>query len=367
MLIGHVDSGVERDDPHLQHRIAHFRAINRQGQSTTPLLPRDYGTHGTTTASILFGDEYPGLPSLPPETKLCSIALESQRTAILQLAAAIDTLLQFEIRIAFMPIGIQQLTPIFVPLIEALCQRGILVIVPVGNVGPGRACAPGFYPQVLSVGAMNQQGYALAHSGSHRDAQGHCQKPDILAPGCGLSSAKAAQGTSIASAYVAGVAARLWHAHPEASAQDIWQAIVSTAKPLGQTREKSRWGALQPEKALASLDAPSVSVPSRPANDWGPYLDPRLEKQCQGKPLDALVEALVVPKAWRDGPNGEAHRLIDGVMRSCGETPVSIRRFVHAEMVQLTASRRFHDALQKHPGFLMGSAVDVDVVYFDGG
>ncbi len=360
MLIGHVDSGIQRDVPLLQSRIAHFRSIDRDGQSTTPLLPRDYGTHGTCTAKVIFGDHYPGLPSLPDEVKLCSIALESPRKAILHFAVAIDALLEFDIRIAFMPVGIQQLTPVFVPLVEALVQRGILVIAPIGNFGAGRACAPGYYPHVLSVGAMGKQGEALRISGSHQDSQGRCQKPEIVAPGWGISGTNGNQGTSIASAFATGVAARLWHAHPGASAWDIWQAMVSTASSSGRLQEKCRWGALQPDKVLAYLDAQPLSAPCGRADEPGPYFDPLLRKQYEGKPLDGLLEAIIVPKAWREGPRGHVMRLLDDVAQVFGETPVRIRPFVHADMAHVEASRRFHESLWGHPDLLISSAVDVD-------
>lgn len=360
MLIGHVDSGVQRDTPLLQNRIAYFRSLDRHGRSTTPLLIRDHGTHGTCTASILFGDHYPGLPALPDEVKLCTVALESQRKVILYLAAAMDALLDFDIRIAFMPVGIQQITPIFLPLVDALCRRGILVIAPIGNVGAGRACAPGYYAQVLSVGAMAPRGHALHLSGSHHDSQGHCQKPDIMAPGCGIAGMKKMHGTSIASAYAAGVAARLWHVCPDASAQDIWQAMVSTARSAAQLQGQCRCGALQPDKALAYLRSQPPTPPYAPAILSDAYFDPRLQAQYAGKPLDEPLEAIIVPKAWCERQNGQAMHLIDDVARSSGKTPVGIRPFLHAEMVHVRASRRFYAALWEHPDLLIASAVDMD-------
>lgn len=360
MLIGHIDSGIQRDALLLQRRIAHFRAVDRRGLSTTPLLAQDHGTHGTCTASILFGGHYPGLPSLSDEVRLCSVALESQRRAILMIAAAIDALLEFDVRIAFMPVGVQQRTPVFVPLIEALCQRGTLVIAPIGNVGEWQACAPGYYEQVLSVGAMDPGGSALPLSGSLRDDRGHCRKPDIMAPGRGIPGMNRAQGTSIASAYAAGVASRLWHAHPEAGAADIWRAMVSTAKSSGPLQGHCRWGALQPVQALAYLDAPGLGAPSRPADESSVHVDPRLVAQLAGKPSAERLEALIVPRAWREGQRGHAVQLIDDVTRRVGEAPIHLRPFVHADMAHVGASRRFIEALAEHPDLLIASAVDVD-------
>ena len=84
----------------------------------------------------------------------------------------------------------------------------------------------------------------------------------IAAPGVGILSTTAPgqyeryDGTSTASAHVAGVAALLWAAHPDASLAQVREAILSSAVPVPGVVH----GRIDAARALAGLD-PSGSAP----------------------------------------------------------------------------------------------------------
>ncbi|MEZ4558068.1 MAG: S8 family serine peptidase [Caldilineaceae bacterium] len=126
----------------------------------------------------------------------------------------------------------------------ALRTAGVFTVVSAGNSGP--RChtvdaAPAIYADVLTVGAVDQNGNLAPFSSTGPvtvDGSGRT-KPDLLAPGVDVLSAypggtyELASGTSMAGPHVAGVVALMWSANP-ALVGDIArteQILLETARP----------------------------------------------------------------------------------------------------------------------------------------
>jgi subtilisin family serine protease len=126
--------------------------------------------------------------------------------------------------------------------IKAWRAAGILPIFSVGNAdstlpnGPGSVVSPGSYPNVFTVGAVNNAGEWCDFSLQGPGYNG-VVKPDIMAPGYRiLSSYKSsyayASGTSMAAPHIAGVAALIKSAKPELTNDQIEEVLRSTADPI---------------------------------------------------------------------------------------------------------------------------------------
>ncbi|MEU6934267.1 S8 family serine peptidase [Streptomyces sp. 2RAF24] len=126
---------------------------------------------------------------------------------------------------------------------EQLAQsKGTLFVIAAGNSGPGNntVSSPGCAAGVLTVGATDRDDSTAYFSsrGPASDAA-HTLKPEIAAPGVGISAAAAGgrgvyayqsmSGTSMATPHVAGAAAIVKQRHPDWTAQQIKAALVSSA------------------------------------------------------------------------------------------------------------------------------------------
>ncbi|MFI8828624.1 S8 family peptidase [Streptomyces sp. NPDC053431] len=155
-------------------------------------------------------------------------------------------------------------------------NKGTLFVIAAGNSGPATntVSSPGCAPSVLTVGATDRDDSTAYFSsrGPAADAA-HTLKPEIAAPGVGISAAaaggrgvyayQAMSGTSMATPHVAGAAAVVKQRHPDWTAQQIKAALVSSADSgvPGDTREVGG-GRLDVKAAIDQrvLGAPAVQA-----------------------------------------------------------------------------------------------------------
>jgi len=160
-----------------------------------------------------------------------------------------------------MSLGWRGYDPSFLVITRRLRQLGMLPVFAIGNEGIGTSRSPGNYPETLSVGAIDQNRRVAPFSGSVRFNRDRDPiQPDVVAPGVGIISAKpgggyySMDGTSTAAPHVAGVAALLWQAKPDATADQIELAIRQTCLKLeGEDPQRYGNGLVDPLAALAAL------------------------------------------------------------------------------------------------------------------
>ncbi len=128
--------------------------------------------------------------------------------------------------------------------IETAFRRGLLVVVAAGNRGPNPCSVtyPGDVAEALTVGSVRdpgEGGWSMELTSGRGPTASGRTKPDVVAPGVAIRSAKPGggyhnkSGTSMATPYVAGLALLLIDARPDATAAQLFGAIVDTASNFG--------------------------------------------------------------------------------------------------------------------------------------
>jgi subtilisin family serine protease len=180
---------------------------------------------------------------------------------LVRVLAGLDWILDCRVRVLCITLGVPTYNPLFEIVLNRLKEAGTLVIAPIGNQGFGHTCSPANYPGVLAVGAITPGDRVARLSGSQVFKRPNdFVKPNLVAPGIDIPSAKPGgglqtrSGTSMAAAHVAGVAALLFQAKPEATAADVEEAILTTAAPLpGSSGERCGRGLINPLEALDAI------------------------------------------------------------------------------------------------------------------
>jgi subtilisin family serine protease len=186
---------------------------------------------------------------------------------LVRVLAGLDWMLDCRVRVLCITLGLPMYNPLFEIVLNRLKEAGILVIAPIGNRGSGRTCSPANYPGVIAVGAITPDDRVARFSGSQMFKRPiDFVKPNLVAPGIEIPSAKPGgglqtrSGTSMAAAHVAGVAALLFQAKPDATAADVEEAILTTSTPLPESsQERCGSGLINPLKALDAILSSSRS------------------------------------------------------------------------------------------------------------
>lgn len=281
--IGVLDTGVFGDHPALDKRVADFVIIDPLGRRISATPTFDAGAHGTHVCGTIAGGQTPEGVSIgvAPEAELLVAGVLVGDATLRTLLEGLDWAIEKGAEIINMSLGFNYYEPMFTEVFDVLIhQYGVLPIVAVGNENQGNSSSPGNAHNALAVGALERlsrtrvdvaffsSGASLVFPGQEPNQL--VTKPDVTAPGVQVYSAipptlradgayyySYMDGTSMAAPHVAGVAALLMAAEPDAPVTDIAQVIKETALHPGgaDRRPDNRWGhgMVRPGEALAAL------------------------------------------------------------------------------------------------------------------
>ncbi|MEZ4583438.1 MAG: S8 family serine peptidase [Caldilineaceae bacterium] len=214
-----LDTGVDASHPTLNNKIVASYDALAPGN-----FPDDIVGQGTHVAAIIAGETRSGaepFEGVAPDANLAPVRIgTTDQWQLSDFLRGIDWVIQQrssrQIAVANNSItvpGIQN--PFWTVALRKLAQQGVLVVSAAGNNGDTVVGAPADDPAIITVGATNARADVLDDS-SHGVPYMNVIKPDLLAPGSNIYSAKAGStgyenrsGTEMAAPIVAGVAAQL--------------------------------------------------------------------------------------------------------------------------------------------------------------
>lgn len=204
--------------------------------------PMDDNGHGTHVAGIICGSSSTITGAAKDASVYVYKALDANGSGSTSaVLAAIERAIADSVRVLNMSLG----TPAGSaddPLASAVnraAAAGIVVVVAAGNTGEYSGInSPGIAANALTVGAAD--GNAIASfSSKGPETQSYTVKPDVVAPGVNILSAKMGggyvqmSGTSMAAPAVTALAAAMRELHPDWSAAEIRNALISNSASIG--------------------------------------------------------------------------------------------------------------------------------------
>jgi hypothetical protein len=297
--------------------------------------------------------------------KVYSVALKEYSISLLALVEQLNRLIAVSPKVICMPIGISKHLPLLHSLVRTLHQKNILLVTPSGNKGAGKVLYPGLYVETLCVGAANQYSTIAHFSGNQYNESGVCKKPDVLAFGVDIEipdvngNIHRTSGTSLACASVAGLAAALFHANPEATPFEVKQAIYNSCTPTSG----SRYGIINTEKALRNILTSSAQfkIDEIDVYEYGyvnpsPYISSSVKRQCiHAVKLNRKVQSLVLAK--------DTLALMQRLAQYYSKDEFTFEFFDGLNIAHVKATTLIYEKLFNLPELQICSEIDIN--YFD--
>ncbi|WCD89354.1 Intracellular serine protease [Streptomyces xanthophaeus] len=270
-----LDTGTDLEHPDLKGRVA---ASKNFTDSDTDADRQGHGTHTISTVGGSGAESGGAKKGVAPGAELLSGKVLNDQGYGLDswIIAGMEWAVESKADVVSMSLGDPSQTACDDPLAaatERLSQQGPLFVVAAGNSGPGNntVSSPGCAASALTVGAVDRDDSTASFSSRGPAGLQHTLKPEIAAPGVGISAAAAGgrgvyayqsmSGTSMATPHVAGAAAIVKQRHPDWTSQQVKAALVGSAdtKVPGDVRETGA-GRLDVQAAIGATvtGAPAV-------------------------------------------------------------------------------------------------------------
>lgn len=269
VLVGVLDTGCDADHAELRDKVIDFRYVPLDPDTDVMRACRgfDVDGHGTHVCGIIGGKNV----GVAPEVELMAASViesETLRTSLERVVIALNWMMaQFQLeenldkptiinislgyrrewigenRTEQVIKGVQQI------LNTLVHDYNVLPIVAIGNDGPGYTRAPAYFPETLSVGAVDRQLISARFSGGGRSPLLTEVDPDIAGFGVDIYSSlertiegdsiyALASGTSMAAPYVTGIAALTAAADPTLQGEALRAHLLKNALPLDEPDDR---------------------------------------------------------------------------------------------------------------------------------
>jgi len=262
-VIAVLDTGVELNHPDLvANLVAGWDFVH--GDAT----PQDDNGHGTHVAGIAgaVGNNAVGVAGLSWRGRIMPVKILDQSgigdPEVTQ--QGVHWAVDHGARIVNLSLGTYDNSPYLEEAVSYALSMGAVVVAAAGNVGSslpmGTWVYPAAYPGVIAVGASDSNDNVAGFSN---------QGPflDVVAPGVAVLSTYLRggytymSGTSMATPHVSGLAALIWSTAPTIAADRVAQAIIQTARDLGNPGWDSTngYGLIDAGKAVSWAQQPPAT------------------------------------------------------------------------------------------------------------
>ncbi|MFE7834904.1 S8 family serine peptidase [Streptomyces sp. NPDC057474] len=246
-----LDTGVDTDHPDLAGKLTETKSF------VPDQTVRDGHGHGTHVASTVAGSGAASdgrFKGVAPGAELLvgKVLANNGRGQTSWILDGMDWAARSGAKIVSMSLGGDASGPSDVlseTVDELSASTGTLFVIAAGNAGPAERTlgTPGIADSALTVGAVDESDKLASFSSRGPRLGDSAVKPEITAPGVGITAARSlgtdmpgstpvgdrytkVSGTSMATPHVSGAAALVAQAHPDWTGQQIKQALATTAK-----------------------------------------------------------------------------------------------------------------------------------------
>lgn len=294
-LVCSFDTGVEGTHPALAPKWRGNSVANSAAwfaPNSIDSIPQDKSGHGTHTMGLMVGSTSADSFGVAPGAEWISAAVIDQGQTLSKTISDILAAFQWATDPDGNPATVRDMPDVilnswgipttvmppcdatFNQVIDNVEAAGIVTVYAAGNEGPepqslrlpaNRASSP---LNAFAVGAIDQATNIVASFSSRGPSS--CDttqiKPEVVAPGINIYSCTKdgsyglKSGTSMAAPLIAGIVALLRQYNPDATVEQIKNAIIMSARDLGTPGEDNNYGYGLPDayKALSFIPAPPV-------------------------------------------------------------------------------------------------------------
>ncbi|MBX3065663.1 MAG: S8 family serine peptidase [Anaerolineae bacterium] len=266
--VGVLDTGCDADHAQFRDKRIEFlqptsgiAGAASQNRVRRRAFDSDADGHGTHVCGIIAGEETGVAPAV--DLMVAGVVSSTYQTTLQHIVIALDWMLSrfaeeknletptiINMSLGFNPAALEQaqeLSSLSLAMRSMLATLfydfDVLPVVAVGNEGAGKLLAPGYFEEVLSVGAVDYRLKSAAFSGSGVAQDTGDEKPDIVGYGVDVYSSLlrdpdgnsiygTKNGTSMAAPYVTGIAALYASRDPKLQGEALRQKLVQTALPI---------------------------------------------------------------------------------------------------------------------------------------
>ncbi|MGW6395374.1 S8 family peptidase [Streptomyces sp. NPDC055103] len=262
-----LDTGIDDTHPDLAGRVAAARNFSRSADTVDRV---GHGTHVASTAAGT-GAKDSRFKGVAPGARLLSAKVldDYGYGSDSESIAGIDWAVAQGADIINMSLGSADrpgIDPLEAHINKVSAEKGVLFAVAAGNLWdprPGTVNSPGTAEAALTVGAVDDDDRLAPFSAHGPRKEDHAVKPDISAPGVGITAAAATgtpdqnppgyvglDGTSMATPHVAGAAAILKQKNPTWTGAQLKAALTGSAKGGAQSVFEQGAGRLSVDRAI---------------------------------------------------------------------------------------------------------------------